>query len=99
MPTLRHRSPTGTPCAACCNTAVICSTEKRFFTARLLARSGPIVPQSHPGNGLKKPEPLSGLWARLGDPMYEKIRNTALNIASFRFNRYRDKAYSEISLG
>src|SRR4051812_12351213 len=47
----------GTPCAACCNTAVICSTEKRFFTARLLARSGPIVPQSHPGHGPKNPVP------------------------------------------
>jgi hypothetical protein len=49
----------GTPCAACCNTAVICSTEKRFFTALLLVLAGPIVPQSHPGNGLKNPEPLS----------------------------------------
>src|SRR4051794_2146081 len=29
MPIFRQRSPTGTPCAACCNTAVICSTENR----------------------------------------------------------------------
>ena len=55
---MRQRSPTGTPCAACCNTAVICSTENRFFTARLLARVGRIMPQTHLGFGLKKPEPL-----------------------------------------
>jgi hypothetical protein len=47
-----QRSPTGTPWAACCNTAVICSTEKRFFTALLLP-FGAIVPQSDPGFGLK----------------------------------------------
>src|SRR5687767_16019224 len=35
MPTWRQRSPIGVPASACCKTAVICSTEKRFFfTAR-----------------------------------------------------------------
>src|SRR3954468_14051476 len=47
MPTWRQRSPIGTPVVACCSTAVICSTEKRFFfTATPTGPVGRIVPQN-----------------------------------------------------
>jgi hypothetical protein len=58
------RPPTGTPPSACCNTAVICSTEKRFFfTAFLAGPQALIVPQISRCAWSEKPEPLTGVTA------------------------------------
>src|SRR5690348_14940007 len=81
MPTFRQRSATGTPWSACCKTAVICSTEKRFFfTAQPPGRCGPIVPQTHPGTGLKKPVPLTVLYGdqRLSPAELEVLHTPAM---------------------
>ncbi len=44
----------------CCNTAVICSTEKRFFfTARPPGRLAGLYRETHSRDGLKNPGPLT----------------------------------------
>lgn len=46
----------------CCNTAVICSTEKRlFFTARPPGRLAGLYRETHSRDGLKNPGPLTRL--------------------------------------
>jgi hypothetical protein len=41
----------------------------------------------------------SGLWSRIGDPLYEKFRNSLLTFSSVLFKRYRDRVYRDISYG
>lgn len=60
IPVCRHTSPTGIPLSTCCSTAVICSTETRFFfTARLLARRAGLCRRTRSQCGPKNPEPLT----------------------------------------
>ena len=62
---------------------MICSTENRFlFPARLLALSGPIVPQTHPKFGLKNPEPLTLLWPCYADRVLSGYTGQCIGVAS-----------------